>query len=359
MRVLDESTDEAALALKLNQRWWWFLSLFAVPIIGSYSFLNYWEYSQEFHSDPNVWVRMLHGHGTAPQQYRVGVLFVASFLSWLSRGHLAIRHGLGLLDFVFLIVGMSATFFLVTQTRFYRESSLVRRCATQLLATLLLLFYLSWTFWYHKPETIANFASLSVAAVLLSGKLRIRPAAAGAGLILVSIYLGTIRADAGVALNLGILLVALLPGGKTLPLGRTLQGLVGGIGLVAVLAVESYIKYIVYPGNPFSDPLFELVRNLKSPIALYCVVFSLAPYFLVVMLARRRWKTLEAWESALLVASFVELTLFLIVARADEVRLFLPYPMALLPTSAALLGFELTRAPSPRGEPAAAQELPQ
>jgi hypothetical protein len=37
----------------------------------------------------------------------------------------------------------------------------------------------------------------------------------------------------------------------------------------------------------------------------------------------------------------------------------LPYPMALLPTSAALLGFELTRAPSPRGEPAAAQELPQ
>src|SRR5271154_6489380 len=114
MRVLDEFKDNAALPARLNQSW--FLALFAVPIVGSYSFLSYWEYSKEFYSDPAGWNRLLLGQGSAPQQYRVGVILVARFLSLLTHGHLAMRHVLTLLDLLFLIVGMSATFFLVTQT---------------------------------------------------------------------------------------------------------------------------------------------------------------------------------------------------------------------------------------------------
>jgi hypothetical protein len=44
------------------------------------------------------------------------------------------------------------------------------------------------------------------------------------------------------------------------------------------------------------------------------------------------------------------------MALADEVRLFLPYPMALLPTSAALLCRELTRTQQ-RGANATAHEM--
>jgi hypothetical protein len=171
MSVLDEPKDEAPLAANLNQSW--FLFLFAIPIIGSHSFLSYWEYSKEFYSDPAGWNRLLEGQGAAPQQYRVGVILVARSLSLLTHEHLAMRHVLTLLDLLFLGVGIATTFFLVRQTRFYHAAAPVRRCVMQLLALVLLLFYLSWTFWYHKPETIANFASLSVAAVLLSGKLRI------------------------------------------------------------------------------------------------------------------------------------------------------------------------------------------
>jgi hypothetical protein len=323
------------------------VALLAVLILASYTFLTYWEYSREFYADPAGWKALLEGHGTAPQQYRIGVLFVAHSLSLLSRGHLAMRHTLTLLDGLSLLVGIAATFFLVTQTRFYRKASLERRCATQLLAIILLLFYLSWTSWYHKPETMANFASLALASVLLSGRLRIPAGAAAAGLVLLSLYLGTIRADSGLALNLGILLLALLPGEKTPALGRSLQALAGGVGLMAVLGAQFYIKNVLYPGNRFSDPLFELLRNLRSPVALFCVGVAFTPYFLVVFLAWRRWRSLEAWEAVLVVASLLEFLVFVVVALASEVRLFLPYPMALLPTSAALLGRELMCAQPP------------
>jgi hypothetical protein len=339
--VLEAQREERAPGGDAGRALRRFVALFAALIVCSYSFLTYWEYSREFYADPAGWNALLAGQGTAPQQYRIGVLFAAHFLSLLAHGHLAMRHTLTLLDGLSLLIGISATFFLVRQTRFYREASLERRCATQFLAILLLLFYLSWTFWYHKPETMANFAALGLGSVLLSGRLRIPAGIAAAGLVLLSVYLATIRADSGLALNLGILLLALVPGGKAPALGRRLQALAGGAGLIAVLGVEFYIKNILYPGNRFSDPLFELLRNLRSPVSLFCVRVSCAPYFLVALLAWRRWRTLEAWEAVLLVASLVEFLVFVVVALADEVRLFLPYPMALLPTSVALLGREL------------------
>src|SRR6185503_2609618 len=150
-----------------------FVLLFIVLIIGSYTFLSYWQYSKEFYQDPAQWSSLLQGHAAAPAQYRLGVVFPAGFISKLSHGHLAMRHALTLMDFGFLALGISITFLLISSTRFYREASYSGRCVMNLLAILLLLFYLSWTFWYHKPETIANFGLLAVAAALMAGLWRI------------------------------------------------------------------------------------------------------------------------------------------------------------------------------------------
>ena len=318
-----------------------FVILCTVLIIGSYSFLSYWQYSREFYQDPAQWSTFLQGHATAPAQYRIGVLFPANFLAKLSHGHLAMRHTLALLDFIFLTVGVSITTFLVSGMSFYRKASIQARGIIHLLVLLLLLFYLSWMFWYHKPETLANFCFLAIAAGLMAGRWRISPLLAAFGLLLVSAYLGTIRADSGLALNLGLLLIALFPAGRSLPLGRITQIVTGILGSGIVLGVESYIKYVLYPHNPFSDRLFQLVTNLKSPLSLFCVVFALTPYFLIVALSRRYWRKLEAWECALILASIIEFVIFFVVARVDEVRLFIPYAMVLLPTSAILFGYEL------------------
>lgn len=318
-----------------------FVTFFIILIISSYTFLSYWEYSKEFHQAPTEWSTFLQGHASAPAQYRIGVMFPASFISKLSHSHLAMRHTITLVDFVFLAIGLSIIFPLISRTHFYQESSYSARCVVYLLAILLLLFYLSWTFWYHKPETIANLGSLAIAAALIAGLFRIPRLLAALGLIAISAYLGTIRADSGLALNLGLVVVALLPEKRSLPLGRITQIFTGVIGIATVLGVESYIKYVLYPQNPLSDSLFQLVTNLTSPVNLFCVIFALAPYFLIVALACKYWRRLEAWERTLMIASLIEFTIYFIVAKADEVRLFIPYAIVLLPTSAMLLYFKL------------------
>lgn len=318
-----------------------FVVLCTVLIIGSYAFLSYWQYSREFYQDPAQWTTLLQGHGTAPAQYRIGVLFPANFIAKLTHGHLVMRHTLALLDLIFLTAGAWIISSLVSGMTFYRNASNNARCVIHLLLLLLLAFYLSWMFWYHKPETLGNFCFLALAAGLMSGRWRLPTPLAAFCLILISGYLGTIRADAGLALNLGLLLIAFFPSSRSLPLGRITQIVTGILGVGVVLGVESYIKYVLYPHNPFSDGLFQLVTNLKSPLDLFCVVFALTPYFLTVALSRRYWQKLEAWECALILASVIEFLIFFVVARVDEVRLFIPYAMVLLPTAATLLCYEL------------------
>jgi hypothetical protein len=317
-----------------------FLICSTILILGSYIFLSYWEYSREYHAFPAEWSELLAGHGTAPAQYRIGVLFVAGFLARISHGHLAIRYGITLIDFVFLSIGLPVILALVSRTRFVRGASYPMRCATFLLALLLVVFYLNWTFWYHKPETIANLGSLAMAAGLLAGWRRVPVLLAALGLVLISIYLATVRADSGFALNLGVLLAAFLPQSAKAS-GRVLKAAAAVVGLFAVLAVEYFIRHRMFPNNPFSDPLFQLVRNLKSPANLFCVVFALAPYFLAIRLTVKHWARLEEWERAVAIASMAQFAFFFVVAKADEVRVFLPYALVLVPTSAALLCWEI------------------
>jgi hypothetical protein len=313
------------------------ISFFLVLVSAAYLFLSYWDYSKEYYASPTEWAALLHGVGPAPAQYRLGVLFPAGRLAALSHGHLAVRHTVTFLDAIFLFVGVSVIVFLMRRTLFYRASPFVTRCLLELSTVSLFLYYLSWTFWYHKPETIANFALLSLAALLVSGRLRVPPALLAVGLLVLSLYLATIRADSALALNFGLFVIALLPEGKVLPLGRMLQLATAVVGAAGVLGVEFYIKHVLYPHNSFSDGLFMLPYNLRSPIDMFCMFCGLAPYMLIVWQARKHWSSLEAWERAMLVASVVEFVLYLIVAKVNEVRLFMPYPMMLLPLSGVII----------------------
>jgi len=308
-------------------------------IAASFTFLSDWRYGREYYQDPTGWTEFLKGHAEAPGQYRIGVLFPANFLSNLT--HLPLRHMLSLVDGIFLFLALSILFFLMSGNDSYPGKSQGGRGTVHCLSFALLLYYMSWLFFYHKTETIANFACLAVAAALVAGKPRVPVPLAVIALVLLSAYLGTVRADSGLALNVGIVAVALFPGGKNLPLGRLAQLAAGSIGVLAVVGVEYYIRYFMFPHAPYPASVFQLLTNLTTFVGVFCVVAALGPWFLVVRLAMRHWRRLEAWECALVVASTVEFIMFMVVAMSDEVRLFLPYCMALVPTSALLLSYEL------------------
>jgi hypothetical protein len=310
-------------------------------IIATYSFLSYWYYSQEFHLTPQNWTTMLAGKAEAPAQYRIGGLFLADFISRLLRGHLAIRHILGLLDGIYLTVGIIVLFTLLRNNPRYQAMSSGARVATEFLAIGLILYYLSWTFWYHKMDTLANFACLSMGAVIVAGKSKMRGPLAVAVMMLVSGFLATHRAESGMALNAGIVAVALLPGTRVYPLGRITQLTAGVAGLATDLGVEFYITHVMFPNARFGVSTFQLIDNLRQPESIFVVLVALAPWFVAVWLALQQWRALEVWEAALLVAAFVEFGAFVVVAMMDEVRLFLPYPMVLVPLSAVFLVSQL------------------
>src|SRR4051794_39362267 len=79
-------------------------------VVGSTIFADYWEYSKAYHANPDTWMDVIRGTADAPQQYRIGVPWVAD---WLRRhGHMGLRHGFTLVDLfcavatVYLLVGL-------------------------------------------------------------------------------------------------------------------------------------------------------------------------------------------------------------------------------------------------------------
>jgi hypothetical protein len=280
---------------------------------------------------------MIEGHVRAPEQYRIGVFFPAYFVSQLSHGRIPVRGVLAVFDGVFLAVTLWIVFSLLAKQRVYLRLSDSGRLAANLLGFALTLFYLSWLFEYHKFETVANSTCIAIIGAILAGRHKLPVPLSVAALLLVSAYFATIRADSAIACNLGIGLIALIPGKRVLPLGRVPQIVTALAGAVTVLGVEYYITHIMFPNRPYPGSRFLLLHNLTTPISIFVVVVALGPWFLTVRLAQRFWSTLEAWECALIFASITEFLIYFVVAQSGEVRLFLPYPMALVPVSVVLM----------------------
>ncbi len=311
-----------------------FWSLFL--IIGSYIFLSYWEYSRAYYLSPHDWTDLLAGKGAAPFQYRLGVLFPADAIGRMFPSRLPLRLTLTMMDFFFLVAGLAASFGLLAQTVLFRAARKQERFGMLALGLLLLTFYLLWTFWYHKPETIGIFFCLASSLWIAAGRSRLPHALAGVLLVVLAVYAATVRADTIFAFHLGIMAACFLPGGAAMPLGRTTQCLSSAMAIVGTLGTEYYIKAVLYPHAPYESGIFQLPHNLH-PESLGVVLLALAPYGSTLWLAFRGWSALEGWERGLVIGSVVYFAIFFVVGRSNEVRIYLPFAMTLLVVSAPLL----------------------
>jgi hypothetical protein len=100
-----------------------------------------------------------------------------------------------------------------------------------------------------------------------------------------------------------------------------------------VFAVEHYIKSVLFPHAAFSDPLFQLLRNLRSVQCVFCTLIALVPFYATLLVGRRRWIGLASWERGLLIGSVVDFGLYFVVGISQEVRIFLPFAMTLVVVS--------------------------
>ena len=311
-------------------------------IVGAFTFLDYWAYSVLSHADPGAVEKLIAGRGLAPQQYRVGVLFAARFLSRLVHGHLTYRHFFALFDFAFA----AAAGWLLREILFHTQSFLAASKVSRLLRIFLLLglatYYLSWAGWYQRPETLACTFYVALSLYLIS---RVRSAAAVAlGLIVLAIVQAFVRADVAILFHFGLFLYVLFRGARGFLVSRGVLLLASCVSGLLATGILWVIMHKIYPQATYGDtPVFQLLLNL-APGMLFPFFLFIAPTIYTYLRAQGKDATGEGVGHALLLAAALYFVSWALVGRLQEVRIFIPFAFALMPQTANAIASRLETA---------------
>jgi hypothetical protein len=303
-------------------------------VVCSTIFADYWEYSRQYHGDPNIWMDVIHGTADAPQQYRIGVALVADGIA--RHGHMGLRHAFALIDLLCAAIAVYLLFSLLERTRACRAAGAAERWFAAAAFLFLVQYYFAWITWYQKPETMATAAVMAATLWLLSVPLplprTVSIVVTSAAMLVLAAMQGFIRADVIFVFHLGILLVCLTRAGDGFSLPRGVQAATSALAMLIAGGIQYRLMHVVYPHASYgSTPVFELTLNLTHPSELVPFVLFLLPWgWLMTVLVRDRSQA-DAPGLALVAGSALYLCMWLVVGRMEEVRIFLPYAVTLVP----------------------------
>ncbi|WP_433968249.1 hypothetical protein [Tunturiibacter gelidiferens] len=244
--------------------------------------------------------------------------------------HLALRHMLTMLDVIAGFIAVFALFLVLRRSAVYREASLAGQWFGAAGFVVLVQFYLAWLLWYQRPETLPTAAILALALLLLAVPLRAGTAVFG--FLLLAVAQGFVRADVAFALHAGILLVCLTPLGRGFALPRGLQVGTSVVSLLMVVGIQYWLMRRMFPQATYgSTPVFQLLLNLSSAASWIPFVLFMWPFAWTVWTMGRRRYRMNAGGVAVLAGALIFLGMWLMVGRVKEVRIFLPFALALAP----------------------------
>jgi hypothetical protein len=303
-------------------------------IVLSAGFLDYWSYSQAFYREPGIWMDVVTGTAKAPGQYRIGVIDTAYFLS--QHTYLTLRLMLSVLDVFSGFIAVFALFLVLRRSAVYRGASEDAQWFGAASFVVLVQFYLAWLLWYQKPETLPTAAMLALSLLLLAVRLPLSgplgTILSVAGLLALAAALGFVRADVAFALHAGVLLVCLMPGRREFALPRRLQAATSLVALALVLGIQFWLMKKVYPLANYGDTsVVQLLNNLKLLQRFVPFVLFMTPVaWTAAMVARRRY-AINAAGVGMFAATVIFLVMWVTLGRTNEVRIFLPFALALAP----------------------------
>ena len=313
--------------------------------------MDYWGYSQQEHANPEIWRALLRGEGTAPSQYRVGVVRLAYFLT--QHSHLAMRHAFEAIDVAASFACVFMLLHLLRRSSWFGEASAQAQLVSLAVFVALVQFQFAWVVFYQRPETLPTAMILASVLLLLSRRFpfaaRVSDALTVVLLLALAALQGFMRADVAFALHGGILLFCLSPRSRELSLPRSLQVATSVAGLLVAGGIQIYLMRVAYPHANYGDtPVLQLWGNLGSPGRYVALLLFLPPYFFLATWTFRRWSRVAAPSLALLAGSAIYFCLWIAVGKTDEIRIFLPFSLVLAPATAAAMAAWLM----PRGSSA-------
>lgn len=313
---------------------------------------TYWLYSNVEHYWPAYWLPYVYGTGLAPEQYRIAVKFAAW---WLVRHlHWGFRHGFVLMDVIGLVVAVLLTFNLLERRRVFQEASTERQWLAAAVVFALAAYYLEWVGSFFRPETLPSVGLTLLLAWLWTARPKGslgRHAAIVCALILVSAIQAWIRADIPCALNAGIFLISITRFGQELSLPKR-TAIATSLACVAIpLGTQLYIMRVMYPHASYgSTPVFMVTRDLHMWLGLPPFVVFMLPVAWTGLQAWRQRASLDGPSLGLLLGAAIYLLSWILMGKIDEVRIFIPFALALSPLTAE---FALRRIQPTRNLPAA------
>jgi hypothetical protein len=306
--------------------------------------LTYWQYSFVDHFNGGYWKSFVDGAGLAPEQYRIGVKLAA----WWMVQHFGwgFRHGFTLIDVVSSLAAVFLLYDVLQRKGAVRAASVEVQWFASAAFIALTCFYLVWVGFgsYFRPETLPNTALVAIMLWLWASWDRIAGKKPGqlwvaVALVAASALQGWIRADLACALNAGIFVGCFVKQrtGRVQHAGWKLA--VSLLCTVVAGLTQLYIMRVKYPHASYGPiPVLMIKHDLRQPLTFppfLCFMLPIAwTYF-------RFWRNRdrgagEDTDLGLVIGSMIYVILWLVLGKLDEVRIFIPFAMALIPLTVEL-----------------------
>lgn len=260
----------------------------------------------------------------APDAYRIAIPTIGRALvlalhadpSWVAAG----------LDFVFSFVALYLLYRLAVDG-LPVEGGIGKRLLILGFFLAWIQFPLAWIVPWQRPETTPNAMYLAIALFCLA-KAR-EGNAWNLLLIAATLFQGFVRADIPFIFGGTLFLLALF--GKMDEIGPRSSLLLKGAGVAGIAgAVQVYLQFVRYPHLhywPYA-PMVQLPYNL-SPRNSVSFVVNLLPFIALALYCLLGKVRLKALELLILVSSFFYFFLWITVGVLGEVRIFVPFLLAL------------------------------
>jgi len=303
-------------------------------------FLEYWGYSRDFYAIPGIWLDVVHGTSGAPQQYRVGVVDTAF---WMTQHlHMGMRHAFALMDLFSMIVSSLLLLRLLEQSSLFQRASRSMVWFSGAAFILLINFYLLWVMWYQRPETLPTTLTIAVSLWLWTRKPGDTASTSkylltALALLLIATIQGLIRADVSCMLNAGFFIAALTGVGRRLSLPRGMALITTALSAVVAAGIQLYMMKVVYPHATYGDTLVVVLwLNLFHVKRHVPFLLFIGPVVWTYVQAIRRRFTEDAAGVGMLAGAAAFSIVWFVMGGINELRIFMPFAIALIPMTVQL-----------------------
>ncbi len=271
------------------------------------------------------WMALCHGPcvpgpamtfpATAPEAYRIGVPYALHWITVALRLH-DTTYANALADFTCCFAGLS----LLGRVAVQGKAGHTRRL-TLVLFLALIQFPLAWVTFQQRPETLPTVLFVAAALYIVA---KGNGAVGTVCLLVATLLQAFVRADIPFVFGVALLLVGAFYKGFSVT--NVLRG--AGVALIAG-GVQACLQFVWFPHLKYETGSPIMFRQNLQADHLSAFVVALLPFFCVALLAMRFHRQLGQADVLAVVSALLYLPLWFTVGVVQEVRIFVPFLLAL------------------------------